>query len=81
MYVTNKFAVNLDPTLLSPLELMSLSINVHNEPFRVFFYQPPSADVHTYYLCSYLQSIDAIHFSNFVLVTLMSILMLVILVF
>ena len=43
----------------------------------VFFYRPPSADVHIFdHLCSYLQSIDAIHFPIlFVLVTLMSILM------
>ena len=68
MYVTNEFAVNLDPTPPSPLELMSLSVNVHHKPFHVcLFYRPPSADVHIFdHLCSYLQSIDAIHFSNFV---------------
>ena len=68
MYVKNQFSVSLDPTPPSPLELMSLSVNVHNTLLHVcLFYRPPSFDMCIFdLLCSYLQSIDAIHFLNFV---------------
>ena len=68
MYIDNSFTVCLDPIPPSPLELMSISVNVDNvPPFMCLFYRPPSSDLCIFdLLCSYLQSIDAIHFSNFV---------------
>ena len=68
MYVDNQFSVSLDPTPPSPLELISFSVNVHSTLLHVcLFYQPPSSDMCIFdLLCSYLQSIDVIHFFNFV---------------
>ena len=67
-YVDNKFTVSLDPSPPSPLELMSFSVNVNNTVLHVcVFYRPPSSDMFIFdCLCSYFQSLDVIHFSNFV---------------
>jgi hypothetical protein len=69
MYVNDTFTVQFKPSPSSPLELMSLSIsNSSHVPIHFcLFYRPPSTGNYIFdLLCSYLQSIDAIHFCNFV---------------
>ena len=60
--------MQFNPSPPSPLELMSLSINYSHAPLHVcLFYRPPSTESFIFdLLCSYLQSINAINFSNFV---------------
>ena len=67
-YVDNNISVSLDPTPPSPLELLSFSVNVGDTPLHMFlFYRSPSSHMCIFdLLCSYLYTIDAIHFSNFV---------------
>ena len=66
LYVDNQFSVRLDPTPPSPLEFISRSVNIHST--YVFL---------TGSISSYLQSIDAMHFLNFVISTSMLMMLLI----
>lgn len=68
VYVNDLFSVSLNPFPSSPLELISFSIRFFDAPILIcVFYRQPSTNRHIFdKLCSYLQSIGANRFANFV---------------